>query len=157
MRTYCIAPRTQGSVATWMKGKSNEDGIYIYTSSWFTSLYRRNEHDIVKQLDSNKNNLRNSIKKKCLPDAILMMSMAFSTIWGCPLPYIQALHWLLSFSHLAKLISENILFSFLFLFTDRFNIFCQIHFDHWDFICEVSISIFMSFLLSIFFAEKIHP
>ena len=35
--------------------KSNKKRAYMYTYSWFTLPYSRNEHNIVKQLYSNKN------------------------------------------------------------------------------------------------------
>ena len=56
MRTDCIAQGTLLS-ALWgpkWEGHPKKRG-YVYTYSWFTLPYGRNEHNIVKQLDANKN------------------------------------------------------------------------------------------------------
>ena len=38
---------------------------YMYACGWFTSLYRRNSHNIVKQLYSSKENEKKKKKKAC--------------------------------------------------------------------------------------------
>ena len=48
MRNY-----TQDSVMTYMGKESKKKNSYTY--KWFTLLYNRNQHNIVKQLYSNKN------------------------------------------------------------------------------------------------------
>ena len=55
MRTYYIAQGTLLSALWWPKWEGNPKRRgYMYTYSWFTSLYSRNQHNIVKQLYTNK-------------------------------------------------------------------------------------------------------
>ena len=55
MRTYCIAQGTLLSDLWWPKWEGNlKKRGYMYTYNRFTLLYSRNEHNIVKQLYSNK-------------------------------------------------------------------------------------------------------
>ena len=56
MRIYCIAQGTLLTALWWPKWEGNpKKRGYMYTYSWCTLLYRKNEHNIVKQLYSNKN------------------------------------------------------------------------------------------------------
>ena len=55
MRICCLAQGTLLDALWWPKweGNWNKSG-YKYTHGWFTLLYSRNQHNIVKQLNSNK-------------------------------------------------------------------------------------------------------
>ena len=54
MRTYCVAQETLLNALQWPKWEGNpeKEGICVYTYGWFTLLYSRNQHNIVKQLHS---------------------------------------------------------------------------------------------------------
>ena len=74
MRTYCVAQGTL-LIALWkLRWEENpKKRGYMYTYSRLTSLYSRNQHNIVKHLYANKNKFKMK-KENTSPYKIIVKS-----------------------------------------------------------------------------------
>ena len=74
MRTYCVAQGTL-LIALWkLRWEENpKKRGYMYTYSRLTSLFSRNQHNIVKQLYANKNKFKMK-KENTSPYKIIVKS-----------------------------------------------------------------------------------
>ena len=83
----CTAPGALLCALWWPRGVGraggswgrHKSGAYMYTYSWFTSLYSRNQHSLVKLLDSNKNSTKRKKKKGALAGVGRLLSSPTST------------------------------------------------------------------------------
>ena len=61
--TYSLARGTQCSVVTWMGKRAKGEGIYVHVQLIHFAV-QQNQHDIVKQLHTNKSILEKETTKE---------------------------------------------------------------------------------------------
>ena len=105
MRTHCIAQETPLSALWRLKWKgSPKNRGSMYMQGWFTLLYSRNPHNIVKQLYSSKKkkNFENGDHSWCWTCHLSSLSFGIQMFPSSVVAYFQAISTGIASQHLSS-------------------------------------------------------